>query len=73
MDKGFKERKKTRKPGCLEIVTVCSIHFIDGIPTAANPVPSLHFGYEKKFQNPGESYFASRSKRREKQRKINKD
>ena len=47
MDKGFKERKKTRKPGCLEIVTVCSIHFIDGIPTAANPVPTLHLGYEK--------------------------
>ena len=26
---------------------VCSIHFIDGIPTAANPVPTLHLGYEK--------------------------
>ena len=27
---------------------------------------------KKKFQNPGESCFASRSKRKEKQRKINK-
>ena len=26
---------------------VCSIHFIDGIPTAANPVPTLHLDYEK--------------------------
>ena len=26
---------------------VCSIHFIDGIPTAANPIPTLHLGYEK--------------------------
>ena len=26
---------------------VCSIHFVDGIPTAANPVPTLHLGYEK--------------------------
>ena len=24
-----------------------SIHFIDGIPTAAKPVPTLHLGYEK--------------------------
>ena len=26
---------------------VCSIHFIDGIPSAANPVPTLHLGYKK--------------------------
>ena len=26
---------------------VCSIHFTDGVPTAANPVPTLHLGYEK--------------------------
>ena len=26
---------------------VCSIHFIYGIPTATNPVPTLHLGYEK--------------------------
>ena len=49
---------------------VCSIHFIDGIPTAANPVPTLHLGYEKEV--PGDSCFARRSKRKEKQRKINK-
>ena len=26
---------------------VCSVRFIDDIPTAANPVPTLHLGYEK--------------------------
>ena len=26
---------------------VSSIHFIDGIPIAANPAPTLHLGYEK--------------------------
>ena len=26
---------------------VCSIYFTDGIPIAANPVPTLHLGYEK--------------------------
>ena len=26
---------------------VCSTHLIDGIPTAANRVPTLHLGYEK--------------------------
>ena len=51
---------------------VCSIRFIDDIPTAANPVPTLHLGYEKEVPNPGESCFASLSKRKEKQRKINK-
>ena len=27
---------------------VCSIHFLDGKPTDANPVPQLHLGYSKK-------------------------
>ena len=56
--------KTARLPGYSN--RVCSIHFIDGIPTAANPVPTLHLGYEKEV--PGDSCFASRSKRKEKQK-----
>ena len=31
---------------------VCSVHFVDNIPTVNNPDPSLHLGYEKKKDLP---------------------
>ena len=50
---------------------VCSTHFIDGIPPiAANPVPTLHLGYEKEVPKSRRELF--HSKRKENQRKINK-
>lgn len=31
---------------------VCSIHFVDGVPTAANPDPTLKLGYETPIRKP---------------------
>ena len=28
----------------------CSLHFVDGIPTKANPLPTMHLGYDTKRQ-----------------------
>ena len=29
---------------------ICSLHFVDGIPTKANPLPTMHMGYDTKRQ-----------------------
>ena len=29
---------------------ICSLHFVDGIPTEANPLPTMHMGYDTKRQ-----------------------
>ena len=71
--KALKREKKNKTawlPGYSD--RVCSIHFIDGIPTAANPVPILHLGYEKEVRKSRRELFCQPLKRKEKQRKINK-
>ena len=27
---------------------ICSLHFVDGIPTKGNPLPTMHIGYDTK-------------------------
>ena len=49
---------------------VCSIHFI-GIPTAANPVPTLHLGDEKEVPKSGGELFRQPLQKKRKT-KINK-
>eukprot|EP00794_Sanderia_malayensis_P002219 gene2219-2526_t len=39
------KKKGVWKPGSSDMV--CSLHFIEGAPTAENPVPTLNMGYEK--------------------------
>ena len=57
-------------PGCSD--RVCSIHFIDGIPTAANPVPTLHLGYEKEVPKSRRELFRQPLQKKRKERRINK-
>ena len=30
---------------------ICSLHFVDGLPTKVNPLPTVHKGYDTKRQN----------------------
>ena len=72
--KALKREKKNKTawlPGYSD--RVCSIHFIDGIPTAANPVPILHLGYEKEVPKSRRELFRQplQKKRTEKSTNIN--
>ncbi|XP_047137527.1 uncharacterized protein LOC124814027 [Hydra vulgaris] len=40
-----REGKNRKKWNPCDSDSVCSIHFVDGIPTIANPHPTLHMGY----------------------------
>lgn len=42
--------KKPWKPSGSD--RVCSVHFVDKMPTVNNPDPTLHLGYEKKKEKP---------------------
>ena len=40
----------------LESDRVCSIHFLDGVPTNANPDPTLYLGYDATCKKPRRKY-----------------
>ena len=44
------KRKTPWQPGPSD--TVCSRHFVNGVPTAADPMPTLELGYEKPAKKP---------------------
>ena len=45
-----KKKKKPWKPGKSDVV--CLAHFVEGIPTAMNPVPALELGYYQPVLKP---------------------
>ena len=49
------KRKTKWQPGSSD--TVCSKHFIEGAPTALNPIPTLKLGYEKPAKKPRRELF----------------
>ena len=44
------KKKKPWKPGKSDVI--CSVHFVDGMPTAMNPAPTLELGYYQPVLKP---------------------
>ena len=42
------EKIETEQCGPKNSDRICSLHFVDGIPTKANPLPTIHVGYNTK-------------------------
>ena len=51
MNSGSKTRKsKKNKMDPKNSDRICSLRFVDGIPTKANPLPTMHMGYDTRRQ-----------------------